>query len=634
VRYSNSLTLLCLAITGTLVMTILVIAQPSTPGTDVRLSNDFPGGGYISTFTLATGIPYTDAVLSECSVARGRQNEPAVAVNPRNTNVLIGSSNDYCGTYAGSPPGNFIAAGPIWLGYYRSENAGASFQSSLVPGYPGDTSPYAALAQIRTASSGDPVIAWDNHGRVFMGAESSDDPAGTTKSFGDEWVARFDNPDGENGNTINDGKRFLGSTIVARGVSAPNFLGIFNDKTAIEADRTGGAFDGNVYFAYSRFQGAGVNAIYFVRSTDHGATFSHPIKIGAGGPAINFVQFPEIAITGNGHVYVTFVRADFPFTQKKQAAIMYVKSTDGGVTFSNPAVLTNFIQYRAFDEAQPEPIPIPPSSVDDRETEVDGKSQASIVRECGDFSNHCVSGYTFFRRDPSPRATADQLDQQHEWVYVIYDATKPGTETPTGTTYSSVTPGVGSQSGVYFTRLDGATGTHTAPVLIDNQAVGHQFFPDISADGGELHALWWDTRNDPCYSPTRPVGNCADKTVVPALDVWAVTSINFGATWTSNTRITDVRSNGNYEQFDNRTVPFAGDYLWITSLRDFSFGVWTDWRNTVQGTDPREVNEDEDNATADVKQCRTFNTTTGTFSGDQCPHDGGIDQDIFGDHTP
>jgi hypothetical protein len=147
------------------------------------------------------------------------------------------------------------------------------------------------------------------------------------------------------------------------------------------------------------------------------------------------------------------------------------------LTFSKPAVLTDFIQYRAFDEAEPEPIPIPPSSVDDRETEEEGKSQLSIVRDCGDFSNHCVSGYTFFRRDPSPRATADQLDQQYEWVYVIYDATKPGTKVPTGTTYSSVTPGVGSQSGVYFTRLDGVTGTHTAPILIDNQAVGHQFFP-------------------------------------------------------------------------------------------------------------------------------------------------------------
>jgi hypothetical protein len=149
---------------------------------NVRLSNDV-AGGYTSVYTLATGTPYTDAVLAECSIARGRQNEPSVAVDPRNIQVLIGSSNDYCGVYAGSTT-TFVPAGPIWLGYYRSENGGQTFQSSLVPGYPGDVSPYAALAKIRTASAGDPVIAWDAHGRVFMGSESSGDPAGTNKTYG------------------------------------------------------------------------------------------------------------------------------------------------------------------------------------------------------------------------------------------------------------------------------------------------------------------------------------------------------------------------------------------------------------------------------------------------------------------
>lgn len=89
---------------------------------EVRLSND-GGGGYPSVYTMATGTALTDAVLSECSMARGRQNEPSVSVNPRDTRVLVGSSNDYRGTYAGTPAGTFIPAGPIWLVYYRSETA-------------------------------------------------------------------------------------------------------------------------------------------------------------------------------------------------------------------------------------------------------------------------------------------------------------------------------------------------------------------------------------------------------------------------------------------------------------------------------------------------------------------------------
>jgi hypothetical protein len=226
-------------------------------------------------------------------------------------------------------------------------------------------------------------------------------------------------------------------------------------------------------------------------------------------------------------------------------------------------------------------------------------------------------------------------------VYLVFDPSKPGTEVDSGTTYGSIVSGdepakyhqdVGSQEGVYFIRLDGATGQATDPALIDDQPVGHQLFPDISIDGGVLHALWWDSRLDPSYSPTRPIGNDAGGVTGPSLDVWAATSTDAGATWTNIHRVTDVSTNPNYEQFSNRTVPFAGDYLWITSVGDFSFGVWTDWRDTVQGLDPRELTEDEDNGSADVHQCRTFDPNTG-WSGDTCPHEGGLDQNIYGDRT-
>src|SRR5436305_12805234 len=150
-------------------------AGASTPGADVRVTNDCHpdagcGAGYVSAYTLATGIPYTDATLDECPISHGRQNEPAVAVDPRDTSVLLGSSNDYCAVYnKGIAAG---AVGPIWLGYYRSLDGGASWISSLVPGYPDDKSPYKALSQARTATAGDPVIARDAHGRAFSASES------------------------------------------------------------------------------------------------------------------------------------------------------------------------------------------------------------------------------------------------------------------------------------------------------------------------------------------------------------------------------------------------------------------------------------------------------------------------------
>src|SRR5215212_4642429 len=123
-------------IVGVLTFAMLVvvgIAGASTPGADARLTNDCHpdatcGAGYVSAYTLATGVPYTDQTLNECTISKGRENEPSVGVDPRNTNVLLGSSNDYCGVYnRGAING---AVGPIWLGYYRSMDSGANWTSS------------------------------------------------------------------------------------------------------------------------------------------------------------------------------------------------------------------------------------------------------------------------------------------------------------------------------------------------------------------------------------------------------------------------------------------------------------------------------------------------------------------------
>jgi hypothetical protein len=611
-----------------MVLALSAVALAAIPGADVRLTRDDPadlGGGYMSDYTMVTGRPYSDATLDECTRSRGRENEPAVAIDPRQTQVIVGSSNDYCGVYNTTVDGVPVPAGPIWLGYYRSENGGTSFQSSLVPGYPDDTSPYASRAHIRTASSGDPVLAWDKHGRLFAGSESSDDPAGTKKTFGDEWVATYENPGGVSGNPINDGKEFKRSVIVAKGSSAPSLLGKFNDKTAIEADRTNSACEGNVYFAWSLYNGNGGNTIDFSRSTDHGQTFSKGINLG---PVNTEIQGPDIAITGNGHVYVTFRRYSHA-KRNVTDAVLVTKSTDCGKTFSPPRTVRTFTAYDASDVPDPEEATAPSSGpAEPMQEEVEGGG----ARDCGSLDSHCASNYVFFRRDTQVRSTADQNDTGSEAVYIVYDPTIPGTEVATGTTYGSVGTGTGSQSGVYFIRYNGATGARTAPAQIDPQARGHQLFPDVAVDAGTLHALWWDSRNDPAYSPQRPIGNFADGTQsAGALDVYASTSSNRGASWTASTRLTDVSSNPNWEQFADRTVPFAGDYLWIDAQGGQTFGVWTDWRNTVAGTDPREPASDMTGA--DVKQCRAAQSD-GTWGPDTCPRAGGLDQNIYGDHTP
>jgi hypothetical protein len=596
------------------------IASFNPDPSNTRLTNDDPAlSGYVSGYTLATGLPYTDDVLTACSQSRGRQNEPAVAVDPRNTQVIVGSSNDYCGVFASD--GTFIGVGVVWMGYYRSETGGASFTSSLIPGYPGDSSPFAALAQVRTAGAGDPVLAWDSHGRLFAGSESSGDPDGTAKTFGDVWVGTYENSGGENGPTISDGKKFVRSVVVAKGSAAPNLLGKFHDKTSLEVDRTGGTCDGNVYFAWARFTGGGSNgfnsSIYFVRSTDHGQTFSSPMKLSQ---TVHDIQFPDISVTGDGHVYVTYRQFADVRSNSPTDAIAYNASTDCGASFSESKLVQTFEPYDPTD-----------------------LSSGTVVGECGDAASACDSGYTFMRGGTQVRATADQQDKLHDYVYVLYDPSIPGTEVPSGTTYGSIVSedlpdkyhqNMGSQSGIYFFRLDGATGDHTAPVLIDDPSTrgGLQRFPDISVDNGSMHAIWWDSRNDTCYDPALPLGNCADKSTVASLDAFGASGSTSTLTWSASTRLSTVTSNPNWEQFSGRTVPFGGDYLYISSVDTFSYGVWTDWRDVVSGNDPRE-GDDSDADSADVKQCRTENPD-GSFTRDTCPYEGGLDQNIYGSTTP
>ena len=599
----------------------VVVAGAQALPANVRLTHDDPGSnGYVSDYTLVTGTPYTDDVLTTCSQSRGRQNEPAVAVDPRDRQVIVGSSNDYCPVFKAD--GTFLGLGDVWLGYYRSENGGASFLSSLVPGYQGDQSPYAARAHVRTADSGDPVLAWDNHGRLFAGSESSTNPERPSQTFGDVWVATYENPSGTSGPTTDDGKEFIRSLDVAQGSAAPGLLGVFHDKTAIEVDRTGGPCDGNVYFAWARFTGGGSNgfnsSVYFVRSTDHGQSFSAPMKLSQ---TVHDIQFPDIAVTGNGHVYVTYRQFADVRSHSSVDAIAYNASTNCGASFS-PA---HFVQ--SFEPYDPTDISV----------------FGGVNGDCGDFASECVSGYTFMRGGTQVRSTADQQDSSHDYVYLVYDPSIPGTEVSTGTTYDSVTSadlpasyhhGVGSPSGVYFFRLNGATGAHTPPTLIDDPRGqgGLQRFPDISVDAGSMHAIWWDSRNDPCYSPKRPLGNCADKSTVPSLDAFAASGSAATLTWSPAMRLSDVTSNPNWEQFGGRAVPFGGDYLYISSVGTFSYGTWTDWRNVVPGTDPREGGDADDDQ-ADVKQCRVQNAD-GSFGPDTCPFLGGLDQNIYGATTP
>jgi hypothetical protein len=557
-----------------------------------------------------------DQTIKTCSTNNRQQNEPAAAVNPKNTKIITSGSNDYC---------TVETTNNTWAGFYRSTDGGVTWTDGLLPGYPGDNSPEgqaSPLQQQGITNAGDPVQEWDNHGRLFfMGnAFNREKPQN-----GSVWVATYDQ----------NASHYVRTRIVGKGTPAIN--GRFNDKTAIGVDRgVSSPYEGNVYAAWSIFQGVGGNnSIQFVRSTDHGRTFSNPMKISEG---VLGNQFADIAVTSDGTIYITWRQFEGD-RAKQDDAVVFVKSTDGGKSFTKPREITTFESFDAADfagdpEAAEQAHEQAFENADGPESELSEESIGDS-RDCGSGPFACQSGFVFFRHDSQVRSTADPKGNPNT-VYVVFDAVKPATIEPADSTYNTApvsddgTLNVG-QGAVYLTRTTDGGQTWSTPKLISNRAKGHQFFADINADAGHLYAVWHDSRNDPAYSVQYPPGdNGAVRdaqgfaTHTAGLDTYGASSTDGGKSW-NVFRLSSVTQKPNYEMFGDRRVPFHGDYNYVSSVGAFAFGTWTDTRDVKPGDDPRY----QGGESFDVYQCRTKNPD-GTYSADTCPNAGGLDQNIYG----
>ena len=578
-----------------------------------------------------TDIPVTvDAAYVK---ANGRAPTPGDAITPVGPTDVNRTNPPRRSTPALPPwswPGPTTTARSNWPGEPGQASTAArppepAGSNSLLPGYPTDSSPEglaSPLQQRGITNAGDPVQAWDLQGRLFYMGNAFNRAA---PQNGSVWVATYDQ----------DAAHYVRTLIV--GKAGPALNGRFNDKTSIEVDRgVNSPHQGNVYAAWSLFQGInGNNSIQFVRSTDHGATFSSPAKISTGSKD---VQFADIAVTSNGTLYVAYRQFDSG-RGHQEASIQYVVSKDGGATFSKAATAAQFEPFDAADSAgDPEAAELAHEqaflNADGPESEA-GEESVGDSRDCGSGPFVCQSGFVFFRHDSQPRITADPKSTSQN-VYLVFDATIPGTEQASQTTYNTADP-LGTtlrvgQGGIYFATLSGAT--WTTPRLLAPTARGHQFFPDINADGGVLHAVWHDSRNDPAYSVQYPPGNngavrdaAGFAAATNGLDTYAASSTNGGTSW-ALARLSGSSQMPNYEMFGDRQVPFHGDYNYVSSVGSFAFNTWTDTRQVVPGDDPRNAGGEG----FDVHQCRTQDAA-GVWSADTCPNDGGLDQDIYGAAT-
>jgi hypothetical protein len=562
----------------------------------------------------------SDATIADCSSdartptpggdgsGERQQNEPTAAVNPLDPTRMTAGANDYCAVQT---------VGDAWAGFYYSSNGGASWTNSLLPGYPTDTSAAGQASPLFgfVGGSGDPVQAWDRSNHLYYAGIAFNRVRPVNGSV---WIARYSWPVPATSPT------YEFTTLISRGTPTPFGIGHFEDKIEVEADKgVASPFAGNVYVCWARFTGFGNNFVEFARSTDGGRTF----RIQKISESIHGNQSCDIGITRTGTVFVAWRQFDFTpgqdVPQKQHDAVAWVRSTDGGRSFTKPAVAFEFTHFDMTDRSM----------------------SGGRARDCGDGPLACQSGYVFGRVDSGPRIAADPVGGEGDEAYVVVEATVPGTQTATGTTYGTVENGTGSQGSIYFSKTTNGGASWSTPARVDPQTKGQQFYSDVDIDNGVLYAVYQDSRNDNASGPpgtagdfrTVPFGNvfvggAAGSIAGLGLETWYSWSTNGGSTW-SHAKASSVHYLENYEQFGNRDVPFFGDYNYVDVEGSTVLMNWTDSRETVAGTDPRYDDPaaavDDSNDGFDVIQCRVQNPD-GSWSSDRCPNAGGLDQNIFG----
>jgi hypothetical protein len=548
------------------------VAGAQTAGANVRVTVD-TGNVYLSADQLAGGT-YSDAVLQRCGVDRRMQNEPTLAIDPRNPAVWTSGSNDYC---------TIPTVGDAWAGFYRSANAGASWTDSLLPGYAGDTSaqgtssPLHAMVAGGAIAAGDPVQAFDGQGDVFYMGNNFNRGLADGNSFrtrdntGDVWVATYapSNP----ADTSTDGSKYVRTVILATNTFGQ---GSFNDKTALAVDPA----TGNVYASWSDFHGSGCNQILFSRSTDHGATFSAPLKISSG---ICSNQGPSIAIGPRGQVSVAWQGTSGGSKgQNGVNGAAFVHSGDYGQTFSSASLA---VTYTPFQSEQ---------------------FSGNGARECGDAPFNCPTGFTFPRFDLAPPYLA--ADNVHGTLVMAMQVAQADGQGQIEYSYST----------------DGGTSWSTPALLAPSPGDGHQLFPYLTASAGRISAVFYDSRGDANYAATRPPCNSATGQTTACLNVRYAESLDGGRTWGASVQVTDQPTNPNYEQFGGRLVPFFGDYITVAAVGNTVGAVWTDTRNVVGAPDLTGDNDGADVAGDPETGGTCTSSLTACFDAT-----GGLDQNIY-----
>jgi hypothetical protein len=397
-----------------------------------------------------------------------RQNEPSMAVSSRNPEHLLAGANDYR-TVDIPNTESPNETGDAWLGVFTSMDGGETWKSTLLPGYPQDTSAVGTsspLHQFTVAT--DPTVRAGTHGLFYVSGlgfnRGSSAPSGV-------FVAVFQDQNNKgNGNAAilqgSSGAQhgnpfaYVSATLVDSGTS-----GQFLDKPWVAIDiprpnriatcKIGGQTiqSGYAYVVYTQFNGSKTNPVSKIKaavSTNCGATWSQPQILSQ---SQKLAQGTVATIDpSNGNVHIAWRQIAIPGNPNQPDAIQYAYSTNGGNSFVYTPTVHTFVTSSTS---------YPPGSVFDQ-----------------------PSGNEFRTLDV-PTIAVDASSR----VWIAYSQRVNG---PSAGTYGSR---------IMVTTLPAGSTTWSTPYVVDKSSptatkYGHQFMPALSFAFGKMMLAWFDSRND------------------------------------------------------------------------------------------------------------------------------------------
>ncbi len=527
-----------------------------------------------------------------------RQNEPAMAVSTRNPMHILAGANDYRTVdLPGLPDGE--ETGDAWLGLFKSLDGGMTWFSTMIAGYPQDTSAEGLATPIRQMVNGitfpaaaDPMVRSGLNGMFYY---SGIGVTRTTPPISAVFVSRFNDFNNREGS---DPIQSLGMTMVADGRPGHKFY----DKPSLAVDlprpgaslcSVGGQFfpAGNVYVVYTAIEMSGNTTtaakLWFSRSTDCGSTWSSPILI-SGTHTLN--QGSVMAIdTRSGALYVVWRR--FAYVTETDA-ILVAKSVDGGKNFSAPVVISSITPFEQGTTSTSFRTSAYPTAV----TDANGRLYVAWSERTGP-----SGGVMNISDKRDGRIMLANSPDGFTWTTPVMPAPTSPVSPLSGRGHQFM-PALSYASGelmlAYYDVREDSTVAHYSPAPLFTETrfllgdlasspqnldnVFNNYIQDASATGPLLRRHTVDIRASQATPGVMPVFQASQR----------VSRYRFGST-PSDSTIRQLELNPpNFKMFKQGTVPFFGDYIdlvpqypFFSSIINLPFpapvfyAVWTDNRD-------------------------------------------------------